>query len=223
MARAPEMTEPIWLAHTWDRVHPPRHGLLVDFLQARSSPRKMRLFGCACVRAVDKSEYPQIVEAERFADGKIDVAQLEISRRHAYDALADFEIARDFGDGGPIDDSDPRVIALRAVCGLLHLDMALSLPGVLRDPFPYRRLLHEVFGNPFQPVTIAPEWLAWNHGLVRQMAEGIYEDRRFDECPILADALAEAGCEVPALVDHLRDSGEHVRGCWVLDAILGLA
>jgi hypothetical protein len=53
------------------------------------------------------------------------------------------------------------------------------------------------------------------------IAERIYEERCFDAMPVLADALQEAGCEVPAILDHCRQPGEHVRGCWVVDLVLG--
>ena len=52
------------------------------------------------------------------------------------------------------------------------------------------------------------------------LARSVYDDRRFDELPILADALEEAGCTDPALLEHLRRPGPHVRGCWALDLVL---
>jgi hypothetical protein len=39
--------------------------------------------------------------------------------------------------------------------------------------------------------------------------------------PILADALEEAGCTNPEILEHCRTQGEHVRGCWVVDLVLG--
>lgn len=42
-----------------------------------------------------------------------------------------------------------------------------------------------------------------------------------DSLAILADALEDAGCDSTAILDHLRSPGPHVRGCWVLDLILG--
>ena len=51
----------------------------------------------------------------------------------------------------------------------------------------------------------------------------IYDDRRFQDLPILADALEEAGCTDPEILGHCRGPGEHVRGCWVVDLILGKA
>jgi hypothetical protein len=56
---------------------------------------------------------------------------------------------------------------------------------------------------------------------VRTLAGSIYEDRGFDRLPILADALEEAGCTEAELLAHLRGRGPHVRGCWVLDLLLG--
>jgi len=49
----------------------------------------------------------------------------------------------------------------------------------------------------------------------------IYSDKTFDQMPILADALEEAGCTSPNILNHCRQPGEHVRGCWVVDLILG--
>ena len=52
-------------------------------------------------------------------------------------------------------------------------------------------------------------------------AQAIYDDRAVDRLPILADALEEAGCTDATILDHLRGPGPHVRGCWVLDLLLG--
>jgi hypothetical protein len=55
----------------------------------------------------------------------------------------------------------------------------------------------------------------------KQIAQKIYEERAFDRMPILADALEEAGCDNADILGHLRGGGEHVRGCWVIDLVLG--
>jgi hypothetical protein len=52
------------------------------------------------------------------------------------------------------------------------------------------------------------------------LATGIYEDRAFDRLPLLADALMDAGCADEQVLGHCRSDG-HVRGCWLLDLILG--
>jgi hypothetical protein len=53
------------------------------------------------------------------------------------------------------------------------------------------------------------------------LAQAIYDDRAFDRLPILADALEEAGCDTADILAHCRGPGPHVRGCWVVDLILG--
>ena len=83
------------------------------------------------------------------------------------------------------------------------------------------RIRREVFGNPFRPVTLDPNWLTWRDGTVVKLAQTIYDDRRFDLMPILADALHEAGCTNDDILNHCREGGGHVRGCWVVDLILG--
>jgi hypothetical protein len=79
-------------------------------------------------------------------------------------------------------------------------------------------LVREVFGNPFRPVAFDPTWLAPE---VVALARFIYDERAFDRLPILADALEEEGCGNEDILDHCRGSGEHARGCWVIDTILG--
>jgi hypothetical protein len=81
-------------------------------------------------------------------------------------------------------------------------------------------LCHDVFGNPFDPAKGDPSWLAWARGLVGTMAHDIYKERRFEEMPILADALEEAGCTDARVLTHARQRAGHVRGCWLLDMIL---
>jgi hypothetical protein len=64
-------------------------------------------------------------------------------------------------------------------------------------------------------------WIAWNDACVPKLARSVYEEQAFDRLPVLADALEDAGCTEPALLPHLRSSGDHVRGCWAVDLILG--
>ena len=47
------------------------------------------------------------------------------------------------------------------------------------------------------------------------------KSRDFSPMPILADALQDAGCDNEAVLAHCRGDGPHVRGCWVVDLILG--
>jgi hypothetical protein len=77
-----------------------------------------------------------------------------------------------------------------------------------------------VFGNPFRSIRITPDWLTWNRGRVRGMAQVIDEERRFGDLPILGDALEESGCDDSDILDHCRRPGKHIRGCFVIDSLL---
>src|SRR5262245_45895274 len=72
------MTEAEWLAATDPK-------LMLEFLQDKASDRKLRLFGCACCRAVWDDRWPhrsrRVIEvAERFADGLACDKELNRSR-----------------------------------------------------------------------------------------------------------------------------------------------
>ena len=92
-------------------------------------------------------------------------------------------------------------------------------------------MVREVFGSPFRPAPpIDPAWLAWNGGVVRAIAQSAYDDRELPSghldatrLALLADALEDAGCSDAAVLEHLRGSGPHVRGCFVVDLLLGKA
>jgi hypothetical protein len=84
-------------------------------------------------------------------------------------------------------------------------------------------LLRDIFGNPFRRMTFEPRWATAN---VVGLATAIHAERAFDRMPVLGDAIEEAGCTDDDLLWHCR--GEHlhplhVRGCWVVDLILGKA
>jgi hypothetical protein len=82
-------------------------------------------------------------------------------------------------------------------------------------------LLRDIFGNPFRPITLEPSWLTWHGGLLVSMGQRMYDSRDFSDMPVLADALEEAGCQDQDILGHCRSGGEHVRGCWVVDLLLG--
>jgi hypothetical protein len=79
-------------------------------------------------------------------------------------------------------------------------------------------LLRDIFGNPFRPITLLPEWRT---STVLALATGIYEEKAFDRMPILADALGDAGCDNEEILQHCRSETVHTRGCFVVDLILG--
>ena len=92
--------------------------------------------------------------------------------------------------------------------GTLPRDTPAYLASVRRD----------IFGNPFRPVTFSP---SWRTDTAVSLARQMYEARDFSAMPILADALQEAGCGNEDILSHCRGPSTHVRGCWVVDLVLG--
>jgi hypothetical protein len=83
-------------------------------------------------------------------------------------------------------------------------------------------LLRDIFGLlPYRPVALDRTWLTWRDGTISKLAQAIYDERAFDRLPILADALVDAGCTDEAILGHCRGPGPHIRGCWVVDLLLG--
>lgn len=103
------------------------------------------------------------------------------------------------------------------------VDLAACLPRLLdrrlRHAFPAQAaILRDLLGNPFRPVTIDP---GWRTSTVVDLARAIDAEGTYDRLPILADALMDAGCDDEQIIDHCRSAGPHVKGCWVVDLILG--
>jgi hypothetical protein len=79
-------------------------------------------------------------------------------------------------------------------------------------------LLRDVFGHRAAPVGDPGPWRTAD---ALALARGIYDEQAFDRLPLLADALMDAGCADERVIAHCRSDGPHVRGCWVVDLVLG--
>jgi hypothetical protein len=103
-----------------------------------------------------------------------------------------------------------RAVAEHPVCVAARERTALEWGALVRD----------VYGpDPFRPVTFDP---AWRSDTAVSLARGMYDSRDFAAMPILADALQDAGCDRDDMLSHCRDPQQvHVRGCWVVDLVLG--
>jgi hypothetical protein len=149
----------------------------------------------------DERSRAAIDVAERFADGLADYDEFDRSNVLAHEVPG-------YGEDQ----------AVWAACCVVCDDMDLAVGGAdVVAPAEQCSVLRELFGNPFRPVSFVPTWRA---PTVVALAQGMYDDRRFDDMPLLADALEEAGCTEEAILKHCREPGEHVRGCWVVDLIL---
>jgi len=213
------MTEAEWLAS-----HNP--GVMATFLRKRQNQRarrgtarnrKHRLFACACCRSLwswlSATDREVVDFAERYADGH--GQHTDVWNRQ-------------------------KLVLNAAVLATLSLDSAVAVAMALNEHYfssaqragdsheaateafaqassALASLLRDIVGNPFRPVTVDPTWQSNN---VVGLAQAIYDDRAFDRLPILADALEDAGCTSPEILNHCRQPGEHVRGCWVVDLLL---
>jgi hypothetical protein len=166
------------------------------------------LFAVACSRTVwaeidDRRLEPCFDLAERFADGKATNEDLDNASHH-------------FCKG-----SHERIVGdweLAAILLLDPIEPAEEICRLAKTRLGTPALLRCVFGNPFRSVTMN---LASRTVNVAALAQSLYDDRAFDRLPILADALEDAGCDNADILNHCRQPGEHVRGCWVVDLLLG--
>jgi hypothetical protein len=200
---------------------------MLTFLRGRASERKLRLFAVACCRRIDRlltaPEARAALEvAERFADGRAPPRELRAARRAVPRRSPEWFV---------------RAVAERGA-GYAAAEVAAAVPQVAAGQgavagtplWTFRRtaeqralcvLLREVVGNPFRSPRCEPAWLEWNGGCVLGLAQSIYEERAFERVPVLGDALEEAGCGDEAMLAHCRAPGGHVRGCWIVDLLLG--
>jgi hypothetical protein len=203
------MTESEWLGGT-------NLAGMLEHLAGTVSERKLRLFASACCRAVVRGHQDVFEVAAAYADGKATAHQLAAAR-----------FAGRFQPGHPAWAVawSPDLPALHAVGRVLSwaAGQRANASGWWDFVAVQADILREVIGNPFRPVRLDPAWLAGSDGAAVKLAEVIYAERRFAEMPILADALEEAGCTDLVVLEHLRQQEEHVRGCWVVDHVLGKA
>ena len=215
------MTEAEWLA-----CERPRR--MIGFLRNDVSDRKLRMFAVAwaCGYVMmsgtnEPSAWRAIEACEQFTDGTISEEELITARGPVYD---DSKRLHDAGKGNS---PSLRGIALAAVCiasgPTIHYVVSqvvqllgYQVGGVQRED--EVSILRDIFGNPFRPVTFSP---SWRTSTAVSLASQMYESRDFGAMPILADALQEAGCDSADILDHCRGPGPHVRGCWVVDLVLG--
>src|SRR5262249_53488200 len=178
--------------------------------------------------------------AERFVDGLTSASELTAARALAERVAIWGGSAGSMGplwcagwytsrDGGALANaSDPDAAAVLALAATAEGSRAaaeeLCVPwgtalGV--DSAVMASILRDIFHAPYRGVVVRASWRTWNSGITRTLAQTIYQERAFNHLPILADALEEAGCDNADILNHCRQPGEHVRGCWVVDLILG--
>ncbi len=224
------MTEQEWLGCTDPEP-------MLRFLQeGRTSERKLRLLACACCRQIwnllpDPLSRQAVMVAERYADGQASDVELAQVRVQAMKPTGEAAKQAAWAPYWAVNTKMAEPIwniftgaagaQARQAAQVEHGKQAAAyeaMQSITRSA--QANLIREVIGNPFRPAIIRPYLLTWGGGIVVQLAEGIYEDRAFDSMPVLGDALEEAGCADEAILKHCRQGDGHVRGCWVVDAVL---
>jgi hypothetical protein len=191
-----------------------------------TSDRKIRLLAVASCRLFESRfedvQLRAIEVAEGFADGLLE-DEIRCEARLAADAV----LKRDVHDRPTVPVSNQALFQTAyAIDGLMAVPASEGIDDVIRftdggwSHPEHVPLLRDIFGNPFRPISFSPEWRTTTAVAI---AQGMYESRDFGPMPLLADALQDAGCEVSGIIDHCRGPGPHVRGCWVVDSVLGKA
>jgi hypothetical protein len=216
------MTEAEWVACTEPEP-------MLEFLRGKSSDRKLRLFACACCRHVwDRLQsgysHDAVEATEQIVDGLAQGDDIRALYRIRGEIIwaegGRWANSIAFSLATPLKDSWER--------GREVAWETAALGGRKKERHHQAILVLDIFGNPFCPVSLDPAWLTWKDGTIPKMAQVIYQDRHMpagqldpDRMAILGDALEDAGCSDPDILGHCRGPGPHVRGCWLIDLILG--
>jgi hypothetical protein len=216
-------TESDWLEATYA---PP----LIRFLSERVTDRKEKLLSAACFRRIwhllKTEQGRKAVEVlERYVDGEATPEQLAEAQEDAWQS--NIEIPNPEGNNLP---ETQALAAIGLSASLIDLLIRVAeatawekvgTPEAVSEPEQRSQcvLVRDIFGNPFRPATFDA---AWRTSTAVALARGMYESRDFSAMPILADALQDAGCDNDDILNHCRDPhATHVRGCWVVDLVLG--
>jgi len=226
------MTEAEWLSSN------DLHAMLFS-LRGKINSRKLRLFGVACCRRIshllpDPRSRVMVEAAERVADDNNERKSFQACFPGAMEVIE--QVCGPYN--GPrsqlyrlLTDDKSACVAVfmltwRAEASGL-VDTAVlarytaSCLSEKKEQLNQCNLLRCIVGNPYHSSAIDQSWLRWNDGTIRKLAQSIYDERAFDRLPILADALEDAGCDNADILTHCRGPNEHVRGCWVVDLLLG--
>ncbi|HEY8751576.1 MAG TPA: hypothetical protein VIM11_26580 [Tepidisphaeraceae bacterium] len=213
------MTEAEWLSCTDPRP-------MLAFLRRAASERKMRLLGLGCCRQFrDQLDINALIDAFRSVEYYADTGKTKAALKRARQAVKEIrhsipnadksrvvewvalwltEVVASENAAAGVGDEVIRLTSL----GLIGPDVEASLNPLMRC----------VFGDLFRHHPNNPAKL---RGDVIDMAKTIYDTHAFNRMPELADALEADGCTDADILAHCRKPGPHVRGCWVVDLLLG--
>jgi hypothetical protein len=211
-----DVTERDWLNATDPQA-------MLTFLRdsGKATQRKLWLLVAAVGRtsvlmSTDEALREAFDVAERHADGR---AGLEELKEAVFQVTFDHALA---GDAAAWNATAWAVSTNKDVLWVLDtvLHVAEVEAGMGGQAGQAAHLVRDLFGPlPFREVRLD---LAWLTPAVLSIARRAYDERDFAALPVLADALADAGCNNEDLLRHCRERGlAHCRGCWAVDLLLG--
>jgi hypothetical protein len=226
------MTEKQWLkCHDLDE--------MLRFLSGKTSERKLRLFACASCRRIwgritHLRSRRALEISESYADGQADFTELEAAFRVAdhVHMISSYRVGWDALDAARLAAHPEKRGLADGTASAAAMEEAKGAADFLKERAHIKArqciIIRDLFGNPFRPLIIPSSMLSWNDGIIPRLAQPAYEERILPagtldntRLLILADALEEAGCIDEQILTHLRSGGEHYRGCWVIDLLLG--
>jgi len=230
------MTEAEWLSCTDPKP-------MLEFLVGTTTTRKLHLFAVSCCRRIwhlltDERSRCLVKTVEQYADGlatTFDVSNASDIHENAvstYDFKAPWYAAM-YATSPSHCQQAASEAAQAAGCATWWESIpeddpiidVLDSSGRDTEAEAQCLLVRDIFGNPFCPASRSPAWLTPS---VLTLAQAAYDNPMLPSgildkanLAVLADALEEADCTNLDILYHCRQSGEHVRGCWVLDLLLG--
>jgi hypothetical protein len=209
---------------------------MLRLLGKDASPRKLRLFACACCRYVctflpePEDSLNALDIAEHYADRqttltefrKVESAMLSIA-----ESLENHPIVSKIALAvrAATWTASPWYVAWEAVgsCTAALYEQAYrsrEADSLEKAQGLFADLLRDCFGHLYWGVKEEPHWTE-TYACARDLAQEIYWQRAFDRLPVLGDALLQAGCANEAMLSHCSAALPHAKGCWLVDLLLG--
>jgi hypothetical protein len=205
------MTPENWLdavEKDWNAAWPNANSVHNLLLQIKSR-RKLKLFALACCRSIEDSlPDPRcrrvLAIAEKCIDGLATMPEWESAYEDSKLAMDGFQqMLNEKGMVGP----ETHCAAAHAADTLIaigHSEMCQHT--------------NEIFAQSIRQIVCNPEWRT---SATVSLAQFMYESRDFSRMPILKNALRDSGCSRVDILDHCQSESLHVKGCWVLELVLG--
>jgi len=208
---------------------------ILNFLTAKASPRKLRLYAIGCCRRIwrflDDDRCRHAIEmAQRFADGRARRPSFSPQGKASprWRASGANRARRSRGPSLPLVAPPGRPRGCRPGTppgmppGMRAWSPAITFPTPdwEKERVWQAALLLDLFGNPFRPVRMEPSWLFQGDGAVHNLAQVIY-----DEGSLWRPSHTRRRARRGRLRQH-RDAralpwpAEPLPRCWVVDLIL---